>query len=234
MKEMSSSFEGDCLGDALEMGDDKAIYRENFQKFETDSLLDMGDEDLDTVDTDDGEALGKESSKTSYDAKLRELLRNIHSPEVKIYSQASKEFIRLLRSDSGGELLHQYVQASPLCLELIEAWKLRQEKPGLMYVQSLISVILDHPDGKYKSHDIGRITISWRLDKFARSIIKTKLEDIYTELNIKETKHQNAALLLMAAVVWRGVGLKRPYLRSAVVSLFVLKSKGKEGLHFDN
>ncbi|KAJ4970341.1 hypothetical protein NE237_003440 [Protea cynaroides] len=192
MKETSSSFEGDCLGDALEMEDDKAIHREDFQKFETDSLLDMGDEDLDTVGADDDEALGKESSKlvvkTSYDAKLRELLRNIHSPEVKIYSQASKEFIRLLRSDSGGELLHQYVQASPLCSELMEAWKLRQEKPGLMYVQSLISVILDHPDGKYKSHDIGRITISRRLDKFARSIIETKQEDIYTELNNKETK----------------------------------------------
>ncbi|KAJ4971117.1 hypothetical protein NE237_004216 [Protea cynaroides] len=123
-------------------------------------------------------------------------------------TRLNQEFIRLLRSDSGGELLHQYVQASPLCLELMEAWKLRQEKPGLMYVQSLISVILDHPDGKYKSHDIGRITISLRLDKFARSIIETKLEDIYTELNSKETKRQNAALLLMAVVVWHGVGLK--------------------------
>ncbi|XP_043690978.1 uncharacterized protein LOC122641755 isoform X2 [Telopea speciosissima] len=229
------------------MNDDEEIHREDLQKLEADSPLNMEDDDLEedanTVETADCEALGKEGSKvvvkTSYDVKLRELLRNIHSVEAKIYSEASKEFMRLLRSDSGGEMLHQYVQASPLFSELMEAWKLRQGKPGMMFVQSLISVILDHPDGKYKSDDIGRITISRRLDKFARSIIETKLEDIYTELNSKEAKRQNAALLLMAAVVRRGVGLASEVARSfdfklpgfPKLSEYQQNKVGKKGKH---
>ncbi|XP_042478161.1 uncharacterized protein LOC122059441 isoform X2 [Macadamia integrifolia] len=212
------------------MEDDEEIHREDLvQKLEADFPLNMEDDDLEedanTVEVDDSEVLGKESLKvvvkTSYDVKLRELLRNIHSTESKIYSEASKEFSRLLRRDSGGEMLYQYVQASPLCSELMEAWKLRQGKPGLMYVLSLISVILDHPDGKYKSDDIERITISRRLDKFARLIIENKMEDIHTELSSKEAKRQKAALLLMAAIVRRGVGLA-----SEVAKIFDFKLPG--------
>ncbi|KAF5201938.1 Nucleolar pre-ribosomal-associated protein [Thalictrum thalictroides] len=145
--------------------------------------------------------------KTSYEAKLRELLRNLYSLEFKIHSEASKEFIKLLRSDSGADLLNQYVCASPSCSELLEAWKLRQGKPGVAHVLSLISVILGHTDGIYKSNDLGRLNLSRKLDKLAHTIIKTKLEDIYTEINSKEPRRQSASLLVMAAVVRRGVGL---------------------------
>lgn len=163
-----------------------------------------------TVETDDYRVEREEDSKlppTSYDAKVRELLRNLCSLEVKIYSEASKEFIRILRSDSGGEFLRHYVQASPLCVELMEMWKLRQGKAGMAHIVSLISVILDHPDGKYCMDDIGRLSISRRFDKLAQLIVDTKIQDVYIELNSREAKRQSAVLLLMAAIVRRGVGL---------------------------
>ncbi|KAK9146056.1 hypothetical protein Sjap_005959 [Stephania japonica] len=147
-------------------------------------------------------------AKMSFDAKLKQVLHNLCLDEIKIYSEASVEFIGMLRdSDIGDQFLRKYVQASPLCSELVETWEKRKGKPGLVHILSLISVILDHPDGKYSLGDRGRINISRRLDKFARSIIETKLEDVYIELNSKESKCQNASLSLLAAVVRRGVGL---------------------------
>ncbi|KAK9082672.1 hypothetical protein Scep_029143 [Stephania cephalantha] len=144
----------------------------------------------------------------SFDAKLKQVLHNLCLDEIKIYSEASKEFIGILRDrDIGDQFLRQYVQSSPLCSELVEAWEKRKGKPGLVHILSLISVILDHPNGKYCSGDRERMNISRRLDKFARSIIETKLEDVYMELNSKESKCQNAVLSLLAVVVRRGVGL---------------------------
>ncbi|XXG86023.1 hypothetical protein AAC387_Pa11g1011 [Persea americana] len=143
----------------------------------------------------------------SYDAKLRELLRNLCSLELKIYSEASKEFIRIIRRGLGGEFLRHYVQASPSCMELMEVWKLQQGKAGMAHIVLLISEILDHPDGKYCMDDIGRLAISRRLDKLAQLIIDKKMQDVYTELNSREAKRQRAVLLLMAAIVRRGVGL---------------------------
>lgn len=143
----------------------------------------------------------------SYDAKLRELLRNLCSLELKIYSEASKEFIRIIRCGLGGEFLRHYVQASPSCMELMEVWKLQQGKAGMAHIVLLISEILDHPDGKYCMDDIGRLAISRRLDKLAQLIIDKKMQDVYTELNSREAKRQRAVLLLMAAIVRRGVGL---------------------------
>ncbi|XP_058070405.1 uncharacterized protein LOC131219338 isoform X2 [Magnolia sinica] len=209
---LSSSSEVDGLKTLDEMEeDDEDICIEDLP-METNghdlSPLDMDEHDREAGDNDVG---GEENSKVlltaSYDLKLRELLRNICSIEVAVYSRASKEFVRLLRGDSGGELLCQYVRASPSCMELMEVWKMRQGKPGMAHVLSLISAILDHPDGKYHMEDLARLAISRRLDKLARSILTTKLEDVYAELNSREAKRQSAALSLMAAVVRRGVGL---------------------------
>ncbi|GAV68651.1 Npa1 domain-containing protein [Cephalotus follicularis] len=143
----------------------------------------------------------------TYEAKLRELLHNVTSIEIKLCSDATKQFIRLLKADGGGELLHLYVKTSSRLSELLGAWILRHGKPGMSYVLSLISVILSHPDGKYKSNDKERIGVSRALDKFARLIIVEKMGDVYKELNSKEGKRQNAALLLMASIVRRGSGL---------------------------
>lgn len=145
--------------------------------------------------------------KASHEAKLRELLHNVNLIEVKLYSNASKEFIKLLRGKTGGELLRQYVQTSSNFSELQEAWKRWQGKPGMSYMLSLISAILSHPDGMYQPNEPRRIRISRTIDKFARSIIEEKLEDIYKELNSKEGKRQKAALLLMASIVRRGSSL---------------------------
>lgn len=164
----------------------------------------MGDDDGNEVE---GEEISEVAVKASYEAKIRELFSNINSTEVQLCSHASKEFIRLLKSKTGGELLHQYVRTSSGFSELLEAWKLRQGKPGMSYILSLIYAILNHPDGKYRPNDSGRIAISRVLDKFARLIVEEKLGDVYKELNSKEAKHQNAALLLMASIVRRGSGL---------------------------
>lgn len=142
--------------------------------------------------------------KPSYEAKIRELLRNINSIELKLCSHGSKEFMKLLRGDSGGELLHEYVRTSSKFVELIEAWNRRRGKTGMSYIMLLISVILGHNEGKYKADDFGRLGISRVLDKFAKSIIEEKLDDVYKELNCKEGKRQKAALLLVAAIVRRG------------------------------
>ncbi|KAK9133497.1 hypothetical protein Scep_013025 [Stephania cephalantha] len=163
----------------------------------------------------------------SFDAKLKQVLHNLCLDEIKIYSEASKEFIGILRDrDIGDQFLRQYVQSSPLCSELVEAWQKRKGKPGLVHILSLISVILDHPNGKYCSGDRERMNISRRLDKFARSIIETKLEDVYMELNSKESKCQNAVLSLLAAVVRRGVGLA-----TELAKKFDFKNVERKGRH---
>ncbi|KAL8193175.1 hypothetical protein R6Q57_027079 [Mikania cordata] len=145
--------------------------------------------------------------KVSYEAKIRELLRNLTSIDLQLCAEASKEFMKLLRGDEGGELLRQYVHSSSNCYELLQAWNLRQSKPGLSYIMSLINVVLSHKDGVYKPNDMSRVPISRALDKFARLILEEKLGDVYKELNSKENKGKNAALLLMASIVRRGSGL---------------------------
>ncbi|KAA8534397.1 hypothetical protein F0562_031914 [Nyssa sinensis] len=152
----------------------------------------------------EGEEIPKFVVKVSHEAKLKELLRNITSIELKLCSDASKEYIKLLRGHAGGELLREYIQTSSKCVELLQAWKLRQGKPGLSYIVSLISAILSHPDGKYKPNNKEGNALSKALDKFARLIIEEKLGDLYKELNSKEVKRQNAALLLLASIVRRG------------------------------
>ncbi|XP_057545063.1 uncharacterized protein LOC130824182 isoform X1 [Amaranthus tricolor] len=142
--------------------------------------------------------------KPSYEAKIRELLRNISSMELKLCSDGAKEFMRLLRGNTGGELLHEYVRTSSKFSELLEVWNRRRGKPGMSYIMSLIAAILRHSDGIYKIDDHGRIVISRALDKFAKLIVEDKLDDVYRELNSKDGKRQKAALLLVASIVRRG------------------------------
>ncbi|WCJ31882.1 hypothetical protein M5689_013333 [Euphorbia peplus] len=156
-----------------------------------------------------------------FEAKLRELLHNINSVEIKLCSDATKEFIKLLKGHSGAHLLRLYVQSTSNFSELIGAIKLRHGKPGISYVFSLISVILSHPDGKYIPNDKDRITISVLLDKFARSFVEDKLEQLYKELTSDDVKRQNTALLLLASIVRRGSGLA-----SEVAKKFDFKLKG--------
>ncbi|KAL2337191.1 hypothetical protein Fmac_011637 [Flemingia macrophylla] len=87
------------------------------------------------------------------EAKLKELLHRLTSPEIKLCSDAAKEFARLLKSETGGDLLREYVHGSPNCSELLEALKLRKDQKGMHYVFDLISVILSH--GEVPADPIG-------------------------------------------------------------------------------
>ncbi|CAL9226999.1 unnamed protein product [Arabidopsis halleri] len=155
--------------------------------------------------------------RPSHEAKLRELLHKICLYEIKLSSDAAKEFVKLLKGETGGDLLRLYFQNSPNFAELLEAWKLRHEKQGLSYIFSLIQTILSHPDGKDRSTDIGRA-----IDQFGRLLIEDKLDDIYKELNSKEGKQQSAALSLLASIVRRGPGMA-----SEIAKKFDFKSFAK-------
>ncbi|KAF5728208.1 hypothetical protein HS088_TW21G00353 [Tripterygium wilfordii] len=145
--------------------------------------------------------------KVSLDAKLKELLHKINSIEIKLCSDGAKEFIKLLNDETGGELLRLYVQSSSGFMELLQAWKLREGKPGMSYVLSLVSTILSHPEGIYRSNDKEIIQVSRVIDKFARVIVEEKMELVCKELRSKDGKCQKAALLLLASIVRRGSGL---------------------------
>uniref|UniRef100_N1QWF2 Nucleolar pre-ribosomal-associated protein 1 N-terminal domain-containing protein n=1 Tax=Aegilops tauschii TaxID=37682 RepID=N1QWF2_AEGTA len=137
--------------------------------------------------------------------RLVHILKNLHTAEVKIYSDASREFIQLLGGDSGGEVLRDYVQQSPRLVELMEAWRLHREKPGMAYMLSLFATVLGNPGGKSRQHAFSKKC----LDAVARTILedKDKVGDVHRELNSGEFRRQNAALDLLAAIVRRGGGL---------------------------
>ncbi|KAF2287371.1 hypothetical protein GH714_039771 [Hevea brasiliensis] len=203
------------------------MARKEFSSMEMDDQTSASDDDLVLKEEEDNEVEGREATnlvfKATYEAKLRELLHKINSFEIKLCSDATKEFVKLLKGNSGGELLRLYVQSTSNFSELVGALKLREGKPGMSYILSLISVILSHPDGKYKPNDKERIAISVVLDKFARSFIEEKFEVVYKELNSKEGKCQNAALLLMASIVRRGSGLLRWILQQREIFSGVLR-----------
>jgi hypothetical protein len=58
------------------------------------------------------------------DEKLRENLVGLTSTEFTVRLQDTKGFRHMLKGDFGGQVLRQYVQASPGCIELLEAWKI--------------------------------------------------------------------------------------------------------------
>ncbi|KAF8052739.1 hypothetical protein N665_1514s0011 [Sinapis alba] len=149
----------------------------------------------------------------SHEAKLRELLHKLCSEEIKLCSDAAKEFIKLLKGETGGDLLRLYFQKSPEFAELLEAWRIRHGKQGLYHIFSLIQTVLSHPEGKGRSTDIGTA-----LDRFCLLLIQDKLDEICKELNSKESKQQNAALGLLTSMVRRG-----PRLASEIAGNFDFK-----------
>lgn len=145
-------------------------------------------------------------NKVSNEVKLKEILRNITSNELKLCKDASKEFIKLLKGDSGGEFLRLYVKSSSMCSEIVQAWKVRQGKSGLLYVLTLVSVILGHYEGMYRVDNVDG-SVSRALDKFAKLIVEEKLDGLCKMLNSKDPKQQKAVLLLLSSIVRRGSGL---------------------------
>ncbi|VVB00475.1 unnamed protein product [Arabis nemorensis] len=77
------------------------------------------------------------------EAKLRELLHKISLHEIKLCSDAAKEFSKLLKGETGGDLLRLYFYRSPEC------WQLRHGgKQGLSCIFPLIKTILSPSLGK--------------------------------------------------------------------------------------
>lgn len=143
-------------------------------------------------------------NKLVHEAKLKELLRNLTSTDFQLCSDASKEFIKLLKSNSGPEFLSLYTQNSSKCIELEQAWELRKSKTGLYIVLNLISGFLNHSYGKTRADkDPKVVVIVNALDKFAKQIVDKRMNDLYKELNSKEAKRQRAALSLLASIARR-------------------------------
>lgn len=135
------------------------------------------------------------AGKVSVEAKLKELLRNLTSVELQLCLEASKDIIKLLKSESGSEFLRLYISNSPKCIELSQIWESRKGNLGFSNILNLIAAILSHPYGKCQNNA--------ELDKFARWIVIEKMGDLYKELNSKDGKRQNAMLSLLSAIVRR-------------------------------
>lgn len=133
--------------------------------------------------------------------KLKELLRNLTSTDFQLSSDASKEFIKLLKSETGPEYLSSYIRNSSKCIELEQAWDLRKSKTGLYFVLNLITLFFNHEYGKNRA-DKDHVIVS-ALDKFAKLIVEKRMNDLYKELNSKEAKRQRAVLSLLASIVRR-------------------------------
>ncbi|XP_073041195.1 uncharacterized protein [Primulina eburnea] len=146
------------------------------------------------------------------ESTLRELLRNLTSADSNLFADSSKQFIRILSSDSGAEYIRVYVESSSKLVEFWQAWESWKTKPEFLHVLKLVSEILKHHRGKV-SDDVGRV-----LDKFGRTVIEEKMWDLYKELNSKEGKRQNAVLLLLASIVRRS-----SYLAWEVAKIFDFK-----------
>ena len=63
--------------------------------------------------------------KVAHEAKLNEILHKISSIEIKLCSDGVKDFINLLKGNSGSELLHLYLCTFFKCLDLLDAWNFR-------------------------------------------------------------------------------------------------------------
>ncbi|CAA0841095.1 Unknown protein [Striga hermonthica] len=155
------------------------------------------------MEDNEGEKLPKFTLQMNHEAKLKELLRNLTSSESYLFSQSSKEFIKIIKSDLGPEFLHAYLQTSSKLLEISQAWDFHKGKPGFVNILNLVAAILKHGKDNNAVGSGGLLIIGRVLDKFASSLIKEKLTDLYKELNSKEAKRQNAVLLLLATIVRR-------------------------------
>ncbi|CAM6039848.1 unnamed protein product [Sphagnum compactum] len=130
--------------------------------------------------------------------------------------QALHQFLTLLATPKGSKLLLQYVLASPQCVELVSAWEAGAgATTTAVPLMLVLSQLLRHPIGKGQwtggsGRDLvpkkckGLMVVQARLDKLARSIVRTRMKDIYSHLSSSQRSRQKAALRLMASIVLRG------------------------------
>ncbi|CAA6659829.1 unnamed protein product [Spirodela intermedia] len=90
------------------------------------------------------------------------------------------------------------------------------------HILTLVAAVVAHPFGRSRTSGISR-----NIDNFARSIITSKLEDLYVELKAEEGRRQAAALFLLAAIVRRGVILASELAKNFRFDLPVLTKEAK-------
>ncbi|GAB2229982.1 hypothetical protein Droror1_Dr00014238 [Drosera rotundifolia] len=165
------------------------------------------------ADSDDAEMETEETMTTRFnagvsgEAHLRQLLTNLNSKDPKLGSDSAKELTKLIKNDSKGELLSYYVKMSENLVEIRDAWKARRGKPEMAVIMGLVTVILNHPEGKYSREDSSRAVVSKGLDRFGKLTVEECLGDVYKELNSRDWKRQRRALRVVTSVVRRGSGL---------------------------
>ncbi|KAL2643291.1 hypothetical protein R1flu_010878 [Riccia fluitans] len=112
----------------------------------------------------------------------------------------------------GENILVSYVLASPQCAELMNIWLAGPASPPAVPLMQLLFEMFKHPLGKgegqvqERDEDQRRrlMAVRLRLDKLARSLVRNRMKDIYSHLSSSQKSRQNAALLLLAAIVGRG------------------------------
>ncbi|GAA0141611.1 hypothetical protein LIER_02723 [Lithospermum erythrorhizon] len=134
-------------------------------------------------------------------AKLKELLKNINSTELQLCLDACKQFIKLIKAESGTIILTEYLNQSSKCIEILQAWDVRKSKPGFSGIIKLVSVMLSCFVGEKGG------VFSGILDDFARLVVEERMEDLNVELGSKEGRRQKAVLGLLGAIVRRRLGL---------------------------
>ncbi|XP_057843357.2 uncharacterized protein LOC131052770 isoform X2 [Cryptomeria japonica] len=195
------------LLDEMEIAEEEVVVKEDEHEcsgeLHSDIEIEVEEEEPESCE----EALKMEISR-ELDEKLKENLAALTSREFTVRLRGAKGFRDMLQGESGAEVLQLYVKASPGCTELLEAWKLGIQGKSSVSIFLLIAEILKHPGGKddCSGDHRSKITmyVSLRLDKLASTIVRTKMHDVYEEINSHGQKRQNAVLLLMAAIVRRG------------------------------
>ncbi|KAL3834336.1 hypothetical protein ACJIZ3_009072 [Penstemon smallii] len=135
----------------------------NLQLFLPETTIEVNNEEL--------------TNKFNKEAKLKELIGNLNSNELQIYSDASKEIIKVLKSDKGSEFIHAYLQTSSNLVEISQAGNFA--KVNLHCNSSSVGDNYDNSSVKYCE----------LLDKFARGLIEEeKMRDLYKELKSKVGK----------------------------------------------
>lgn len=177
------------------------------------------------------------------DDETRELAAGLASLDEGELLTALEGMQKAVIRPKGDKVLVAFVLASPHCAEIMGAWERGAAAATAVPVMLLLYYIFRHPLGKvggatpaasYKTEDsIAEkeahrkvMAVKLRLDKVARSIVRTRMKDIYSHLSSSQKSRQNAALLLLSAIVLRGRALAIEIATSFDFTLEALRKLG--------
>ncbi|CAM6096475.1 unnamed protein product [Calypogeia fissa] len=179
-----------------------------------------------------------------FDEETRQLAAGLASLGESELLAALEAMQKAVIGSDGENVLVAYVLASPHCAEIVGAWERGAAAATAVPVMLLLYYMFRHPLGKvggthsgdynYKSglsiteKEAHRkvMAVKLRLDKLARSIVRTRMKDIYSHLSSSQKSRQNAALLLLSAIVLRGRALAIEIATSFDFTLEALRKLG--------